>query len=390
MRIVHVVTRLLRAGSEENTLTTAAGQIADGHEVTLVHGHEAMPDLARQKVPGLHLVCAPSLTREIAPKLDLAAYGELRRLFETLSPDVVHTHQSKAGIVGRWAAVRARVPLIVHGVHIIPYIDGGRVKRGVYLAAERATARVTDGFIHVSEGMRRISRDHRVGEGRAHAVVPSGFDLARFETATPPPAGDPVWGADGPDHSDFTLVMLASFEPRKGHVALLRRLADLLSRDAPRTRLVLAGEGPERARIESTIAELGLRDRVILTGFRTDPERIVAMADACLHCSTLEGLPRSVLQYIAAGKPVAMFDLPGLDEVLTDGTNGFAVPQGDWDALLDRVRALATDPELRARIAAGAKATDLSSWNADLMAGRTTAIYEDLLRAKAARGPAVA
>ena len=387
MRIVHIVTRLLRAGSEENTLITASGQIADGHDVFLIHGVEAMPDLALEKVPGLKLIRVPSLVREVAPLRDLAAYRHLRRILSALHPDVVHTHQSKAGIVGRWAASAAGVPVVVHGVHIIPYLDGGAAKRGLYLICERAAARVTDGFVHVSEGMRRVSLDHRVGADRVHAVVPSGFDLARFAAATPPPFDDPVRRGVSPGGP--VLAMLASFEPRKGHVPFLYRIAEVL-RTTPGAHLILAGEGSERARIERTVRDLGLSRQVTLAGFRTDPERIVAMADLCVHCSALEGLPRSVLQYLAAGKPVAMFDLPGLDEVLSDGVNGFAVRQGDWDALIDRVRALAADPALRARIAAGAAATDLGRWDAALMAGRTTAIYERLMAAKSPALPVAA
>ena len=380
MKIVHIVTRLLRAGSEENTLITAAGQIADGHEVTLIHGHEAMPDLAIAKAPGLRLAESPSLTREVAPLKDMAAWREIRRILRGIGPDVVHTHQSKAGIVGRWAASSAGVPLVVHGVHIIPYVDGGAGKRSVFLACERAAARVTDGFIHVSEGMRRISRSHGVGPTSAHDVVPSGFDLRRFRDALPPEPADPAWGGSTPGRGPV-IAMLAALEPRKGHAPLLRAISGVL-RARPDARLVLAGEGAERGRVEAIVAELGLADRVAVIGYRTDPERIVAMADLCVHCSALEGLPRSVLQYLAAGKPVAMFDLPGLDEVVEAGSNAVVVPQGDWGALIDAVTCLLDDPLHRARIAAGAAATDLARWDADLMAGRTTEIYRRLLEAK--------
>lgn len=377
MRIVHILTRLLRAGSEENTLLTSAGQIERGHEVILLHGRDVLPDNAKRFAPGAELIEAPNLVRSLNPLRDFAAYREIRNILIEKQPDVVHTHQSKAGIIGRMAATAANVPLVVHGVHILPFLGVGALQRAGYLFAERHVAPMTHGFIHVSKGMERACLENRVGTGKPHFVVPSGFDLTRFRAAEP--AQDLVArfaskGADRP----FVIVMLAALEPRKRHLDLLRQSAAFL-KSLPQIQLVFGGEGHLRAEIEATIAELHLENQVTLLGFRNDPERIIAMADICIHCSEREGLPRTVIQYLAVGRPVVMFDLPGIEDLVSQNLNGFIVPQGDWRNLFDRLKVLINSPERRAEMASKARDTDLRRWDAKFMAERTLTIYSDLM-----------
>lgn len=377
MRIVHILTRLLRAGSEENTLLTAAGQIARGHEVILLHGRDVMPENAMQFAPGAELIAAPNLVRSLNPVRDVAAYREIRRILLATRPDVVHTHQSKAGIIGRLAANAARVPLIVHGVHILPFLGVGQAQKAAYLLAERGVARMTHGFIHVSEGMQRACLDHGVGTGQPHFVVPSGFDLTRFAAAEPSADLAALFRRRGDEQRPFVIAMLAALEPRKRHLEFLRNCAGFL-KQFPQVRVVFAGEGHLRSEVEAVIAQLHLERQVSLLGFRDDPDRIIAAADVCIHCSEREGLPRTVIQYLAVGRPVVMFDLPGIEDLVAQGVNGFVVPQGDWTNLFDRLAALILSPERRAEIAANARATDLRRWDARYMADRTLAIYRDL------------
>ena len=377
MRIVHILTRLLRAGSEENTLLTSAGQLSRGHEVILLHGRDVMPENANRFAPGAELIEAPDLVRSLNPARDIAAFREIRRILARIRPDVVHTHQSKAGIIGRLAAASAQVPLIVHGVHILPFLGVGRVEKTAYLWAERGVAQLTHGFIHVSDGMRRACLDHGVGTRRPHYVVPSGFDLTRFTAAQPPAELTALLRQHGDDQRPFVIAMLAALESRKRHLDLLRQCAGFL-KQFPQVRLVLAGEGHLRPEIEATIASLDLERQVTLLGFRDDPERIIATADVCIHCAEREGLPRTVIQYLAVGRPVVLFDLPGIEDLVTEGVNGYVVPQGDWTGLFARLAELIASPGRRAEIAASARATDLRRWDAKFMADRTLAIYEGL------------
>jgi glycosyltransferase involved in cell wall biosynthesis len=145
-----------------------------------------------------------------------------------------------------------------------------------------------------------------------------------------------------------------------------------------RVRLIFAGEGHLREQIQRSIVASGLQQRVALLGFREDPERIIAMADICIHCSEKEGLPRSVLQYLAAGRPTIMFHLPGIEEVIADGTNGLIVAQGDWQKFNEALVTLITDEKARKAIAVRAGQSDLGRWDAASMAAQTLAAYDDV------------
>jgi glycosyltransferase involved in cell wall biosynthesis len=193
-------------------------------------------------------------------------------------PQVVHTHTSKAGIIGRVAARLAGVPAIVHGVHILPFLNVGRLQRLAYLGAERAVAAVTDAFVDVSEGMRDVGLANRVGRPDRHVVIPSGMDLGRFVEAQPVASGEiqAAFARRTPMPDDGRLlVMVAALEVRKRVLEFLDVLATIHSR-RPNVFLVVLGEGNERSRIIDRAEALGMADRVALLGYRDNVERWMA------------------------------------------------------------------------------------------------------------------
>lgn len=380
MRIVHVMTRLLRAGSEENVLLTCKGQLEEGHEVILIHGSQSSPELVNKLVPELQLVEAPNLVRPIRPHQDFKAYRELKAQFRSIKPDVVHTHQSKAGIIGRFAAHSAQVPCIVHGVHILPFVGTGGASRLFYLWAERAAARVTQGFIHVSQGMKSGCLDNGIGNDVPHEIIASGFDLEKFRTAELPEDWAELLGIDAEASKPLVILMMAALEPRKRHLELLDVLPQLVAAH-PKTKIVFAGEGPLDNEVRAKANALGIGQAVKLAGYRTDPERLIALSDISILSSGQEGLPRCILQSIVGGKPTVAFDLPGLDAVVTDGKNGTIVPMDDWKTFGETLVTLASHPDTRKSMAAAAAETDLSNWDWRRMGPRTNAFYEHVLEA---------
>ena len=374
VRIAHVITRLLRAGSEENTLLTAAGQIAKGHDVFILHGRDSVPAPSRLLSGQADFVEIPAMVREISPSLDTKAILQTRRVFREIQPDVVHTHQSKAGIVGRLAAASSGVPLVIHGVHILPFQGVTGIRRSIYLQSERLAARYTHGFIHVSEAMKRGCLDNGVGANRPHFIVRSGFDLERFANAQAPDGWRDILNLKPGEPKPPVVTVLASLEPRKQHIRLLGLVPSILAR-VPDLRFVFAGEGALQDEIEAKVASLGLTNNVLVLGYREDPERIIATADIGLLCSTNEGLPRSILQYLAVGRPALSFDLPGLDLVLKHDLNGLVAPPSDWTALGELLVDAVKNPERMARLKTNAAKTDLSQWHGDLMGENVLEAY---------------
>ena len=379
MHIVHVLTRFLRAGSEENTVATCRWQVAQGHRVTLVHGAEADGSWDAHWPPGVARVAVPELVHAVHPLADLRAVRALRRLYRRLRPDVIHTHQSKAGVLGRLASDVVPGAVVVHGIHIVPFEGVRGARRAGYLAAERMAAARTDVFLSVTDAAGQAF----VREGLADRVhtVRSGMDLARFRRAQRPDDWRRLLGVEDGAGRPFVALMMAAFEPRKGHVPFLEALARA---EPEECRLLLAGAGPEEGRVRAAVGRLGLQDRVVMCGHRSDPEALFALADVAVLTSAREGLPRVAVQAMAAGCPMVVQDLPAIGELIADGRNGVIVPQGDMDETVGVIRALMRDRTRLERLATGAAQTDVSAWSLEALGARTTALYGVPVQGRAA------
>jgi glycosyltransferase involved in cell wall biosynthesis len=382
LRIAHVITRLINGGADENTVISCNQAVRSGHHVILVHGAQTRPEILATVDERVKIVELPSLVRPITPLGDVKALGDLVRTFHRLRPDVVHTHTSKAGILGRLAARAASVPVVVHGVHIVPFVNVGQLETFAYLRAERAVQGLTHAFIDVSPGLRDLCVKAGVGPPDRHHVVESGFDLSRFRNAIEPEEWRDLLRLEADDPRPPVVLMLAVFEPRKRHLELLERLPGIVAR-FPRVRFVLAGDGTLRDAVDARIRTLGIERNVVLTGFHPYPEQLIALADICLLASAREGLPRVLMQYLAGGKPVIATDLPCIDEVLRHDVNGLVVRSDDLDAVADAVVALLDDPARRTRLARGAGTTELAEWDMARMGERLEAVYADVIRERA-------
>lgn len=379
LRIAHVITRLVNGGADENTVISCNQAVRSGHDVILVHGAQTRPEILATVDERVKIVELPSLVRPIAPLGDMKALGDLVRIFYRLRPDVVHTHTSKAGILGRLAARAASVPVVVHGVHIVPFVNVGQLETFAYLRAERAVQGMTHAFIDVSPGLRDLCVKAGVGAPDRHHVVESGFDLSRFRAATQPEDWRDLLRLEPDDPRPPVVLMLAVFEARKRHLEFLEKLPRIVAR-FPGVRFVLAGDGTLRDAIDSRIKTLGIERNVVLTGFHPHPEQLIALADICLLASAREGLPRVLMQYLAGGKPVVASDLPCIDDVLRHDVNGLVAGSDDLDGLADAVISLLEDDARRARLARGAATTQLSEWDAARMGERLEAVYADVIR----------
>jgi glycosyltransferase involved in cell wall biosynthesis len=379
LRIAHVITRLVNGGADENTVICCNHAVRSEHDVMLLHGAQTQPEILAAVDARVKILELRSLVQPIAPLRDMKALGDLVRTFRRLEPDVVHTHTSKAGILGRLAARAARVPVVVHGVHIVPFAGVSRLETLAYLRAERAVRGMTHAFIDVSPGIRDLYVSAGIGTPETHHVVPSGFELSRFRVAVEPEDWRELLRLAPDEPRPPVVLMIAVFEARKRHLDFLESLPRIVER-FPEARFVFAGDGRLRNDIEVRIDALGIERNVVLTGFHPHPEQLIALADICLLASAREGLPRVVMQYLAGGKPVVAAELPSIDDVLRHDVNGVVTPSDDLDRLADAVIALLADDARRARLARGAAMTELSEWDAERMGERIEAVYADVIR----------
>lgn len=378
MHVVHVLTRLLRAGSEENTIETCRWQLAAGQQVSLIHGSDPDPYWTTNLPDGLHRIVLPELVHAVDPFNDLQAMRRLRQLYLTLEPDVIHTHQSKAGILGRLAARSVPGALVVHGIHILPFDGVGPIRRAIYLAAERLAAPRTDVFIGVSQAM--LDAYLRAGLAQPDNLhcVRSGMLLAQFHCPDKPDDWRKLLRVSDDCKPPPVAIMMAAFEPRKRHIPFLRALAQEVAR-LPDMRLLLAGQGPEETAVRLEVDRLGLSDNVVFCGHRPDPEALFALSLVSVLTSQREGLPRVVIQSIAAGVPVLAQELPGLTEIVQDGRNGYILPSDDMQAAASGLVDLLKDHIMQQRLAEGARQTDVSDWALDRLGVRTDQCYRAAL-----------
>jgi len=353
MRVTHVITRLIVGGAQENTVASVLGlRNKPGLEVDLISGPTAGPEGSLEsnleKLPGA-LTLTPHLVRPVHPLKDCLALRDLTRLLRQRQPDIVHTHSSKAGVLGRLAARRAGIPIIVHTIHgpsFGPF--QGALANAVFTAAERRAARCTTHFVVVANAMRDQFLAAGIGRSEQFTRIFSGFPLGRFLEARDDPALRQRLGL-GLD--DFVVGKIARLFKLKGHDDLIAAAPELVRR-SPRMKFLLVGGGPWRERLESMIRTLDLQKHFVFTGLVPPGEipNYVGIMDALIHLSSREGIARALPQALAAGRPVVAYDCDGAREVCLENETGFLITPGDRQGLTARLLQLAGDPALRERL----------------------------------------
>jgi len=359
MRILHLSTRLILGGSQENTVLSCEGQVERGHEVHLGFGPIYGPEgslLERVEEFGritTHLV--PDLVRELSPLRDWRAYRQCRRLIRETRPDVVHTHSSKAGIVGRAAAWaeggRAGTVRVVHTIHGLPFHPYEKKWRNaVYILSERWAAKRCHRIVTVCEAMARQSLAEKIGRPGQYVTVYSGMEVDQFLDSGV--GRDEVRSELGFEEDDFIVGTVARLAELKGHDDLLEALVEPMREDS-RWKLLWVGDGWWRDRLLGRARELGIEDRIINTGLIPPDEvpRFLRAMDVLVHPSYREGLPRTVPQALLSTVPVVVYDVDGGPEICVDGETGRLVPVGDLDRLREVVEWMAEHPVERAAMA---------------------------------------
>jgi len=350
LRVVHIVTQLELGGAQQNTLFTVSHLDPARYQPVLITGQPGLLDEEARALPGVEFYQVGSLVRPIRPWADLRALWSLTARLRRLKPAIVHTHSSKAGILGRWAARLAGIPIIIHSIHgygFTPYQPP--LIRQLLIGLERVTGRFTTRFFAVSEANRRLGIDLGLFSEDQCTVVRSGVDLQalrrtrvdlvakRRELGLEP--GCPIIG------------MIAPLKPQKAPLDYVR-MAALVRERRPDARFLLVGDGVLRTAVESEVGRLGLTGRVHLTGWRRDIPEILRCLDLCVLTSLWEGLPRVYLEALASGVPVVGTRVDGAAEVIHDGVNGYLVEPGDIEGLAERVLSLLAHPDTAARMGA--------------------------------------
>lgn len=377
VRMLHIITRLVRGGADENTLYTVRGLDKRRYLVDLAVGAGSeLEHLGEIGEVNVHLV--KDLVRDPHPIKDLLALLKLAALIRRGRYQIVHTHTAKAGFLGRLAAAIVGAPIIIHTVHGITFhAHLPAPMRWFYLTLERIAARFTHQFVAVGEDVRNIYVRSGVGDPHAYETIYSGMPLREYLEAgrmsAPERDALRIELGLGPEHR--VVVMAARLEERKGHRFLFEAV-QRLKPSHPELRVLIVGEGNFRKELEEMCRSIGLDDIVAFLGHRHDLARVLAASDISVLTSLWEGLPRVLVQSAAAGRPILTFDVEGAWEVVRDGRSGFVVPSRDVDTFTLRLDILLTE-QARARAFGEAGREQVNNqWAVETMLERLDDLYQ--------------
>ncbi len=359
MRVLVAITRGELGGAQAHVRDLILG-LKDRVDFRLIVGEEE--GLAEQLAPMIPVQVLPALQRELSPRADRAAYEGLEGALRQHRPQLLHTHSTKAGLLGRVAARRVGVPGL-HTAHSWAFSEGIRSSRRVAaVLAEAAVGRVTRGVIAVSEHDRDLALRFRVIPRERLRVVHNG--VADSPLRARPESGPPV------------LTMVARFAAPKDHELLLRAAAQVRGE----WRLRLVGDGPELDASRLLAQQLGLGRRVDFTGARDDVPEHLASSSALLLISRQEGFPLSILEGMRAGLPVLASRVGGVAEAVIPGQTGLLVDRGDQQGLSSALQRLVDEPALRASMGARGRARWEQRFTLDRMLSQTLLAYQEVAR----------
>jgi len=390
MRITHVITRLVVGGAQENTIASVLGlRQKSGFDVKLISGPTVGPEGSLEplvsKIPGL-LTLVPELVRPVHPWKDWIALRKLTKLLRATRPDLVHTHSGKAGILGRLAAARAGVPIIIHHIHgpsFGPF--QGALANFIFTGAERHAAKVTDHFFCSADAMTKLYLAAGIGRPEMYTRIISGFEVSAFSNP-PDPAETRAKLGIAPD--EFVIGVIARLAPLKGHADLLQAVSEVI-RQFPNTKVIFVGDGSLRSELETQTRALGLDRNVIFTGLVPPSEvpRFVGAMDCVAHLSQREALARALPQALTAGKPIIAYDFDGAEEVCRDSETGFLIRNRDLRAVIDRLLQLARNPELRNQLGNRGRQLVAERFSVERMIEQQAEVYLQLAKSRGLSAP---
>lgn len=383
MRVIHIITRMIIGGAQENTLFNCLDLIEQyGDEVLLITGPALGPEgklLEQGRAGGLPIEFIDSLRREIFPTRDATAYRQLQQAIQKFKPEVVHTHSAKAGFLGRLAAWKLRVPLVVHSVHGAPFHPYQNfIARQLFIRLERWAARRCHHMISVADAMTEMLVAARVAPREKFTTIYSGMDVEPFVQChqhAQAARRELQFSAD-----DIVIGKIARLFHLKGHTYLIEAASQVIAAN-PRVHFLLVGDGILRPTFEQRIAELGLSAHFRFVGL-VAPERVpyyLSAMDALVHTSLREGLARTLPQALIAAKPVISYDIDGAREVVLPDETGFLLPPKSIPPLTAAILRLAADRQLRRRLGERGAQLFTEQFRHQHMSRRIRQLYESLL-----------
>lgn len=384
-RVLHIITRFLRGGgTERNTIYSIQSLDKTKFSIDIAMGRESDFSYARNVLREVNeIIMIKELDNDFNPVKNLKALYKIFKLIRRNRYAVVHTHQCKASILSCFAAKFAKVPIVIFGLHG-DYLENPRFTglwRKIYKLIEQIAVKCATMFISVGEELKeRYINRYGLSSSRCE-VVRSGMELANFyEVATFSQERIKQKKEElNIKPEELVIGKVSSLELRKGYKFAIRVAEQIIRGNNKDIRFLFVGEGDQRAELEGMVKGLGLDDRIIFAGFRSDVDELMAIFDIFIFTSLMEGLPQVLVQAAAAGRPIVSFEVEGAKEVIKEGINGFIVSSGDIDGLAEKANYLLSNLEKAKEMGRHGKEIIGNRWDIVNMKEKIRAIYDKLV-----------
>jgi len=387
IKVIHVITRFDKGGSAENTFLTLRGLDRTKYDLMLVKGpseesqmgdreQEAVrANLAETESAGVRIITVRELVRNLSPGLDLKAFLSLYRIVREEKPHIIHTHTSKAGILGRWAALLARVHVILHTPHgHVFWGYFGFMQTGLFIVLEKITALFTDRIIALTDQEKADHLRFHIAPDKKFTTIHSGADLSLFNAALYDRSNMKTELHIPPE--DLVVGTVGRLTFVKGQIHLLEAAAKVLA-VRPETTFVFLGNGELQPELRERAAEMGVADRVRFPGWRPDAAAVMSVFDVFALPSLNEGMGRVLVEAMALSKPIIASRIGGITDLVVHGKNGLLVPPRDANAIAEAILVLLDDePRRKAMGSEGRRMA--KGFSAEGMIEKINALYEQL------------
>jgi len=376
IKVLHIITQLVLGGAQDNTLVTVAKHDRSKFEVHLA-SHPSGFWLERSKKVADVFHPLPNLVNPISPLQDIIALIEIVKLLRSEKFDVIHTHSSKAGILGRWAGRIAGIPVVVHTVHGFAFHDFmSNSKKFLYILIERISSSCADFYITVSELNRKEAVQLQLFELDNSATIYSGIDLTKLDRDADLSLVKSQIGI--PDKWQ-TIVSVGRLDKQKSPNILIDAFAQVVDQ-CPETILLLVGDGELLEELEIQVNRLELTNKVRFLGSREDVPEILKIADIFALSSLWEGLGRAMTEAMLIGKPVVVPEIYGIPEIVHHRETGLLFEAKNVSQLAEHLVFLLQNPQERERLGENAKNLTRRLFDGDIMVSQIETVYEKLLQ----------
>jgi glycosyltransferase involved in cell wall biosynthesis len=385
IRVAHLIAGIGTGGAGENTLFTILGLDKKKYRIDLVVGEESRKDILKRIInKKINLIQIRPFKARHSFLYDPILLLKLIGLFKRGQYDIVHTHSTKPGILGRIAAKIAGVPIIIHGLHVNALeVFDSKFINVITILLEKITGKFTDAHISVSEIVSKKYLEYGIGKRIKYFTVRSGMEINKFFNAKGKVNNQQKRQELGINREDFIIGNVGRLEVSKGHHFLFQAIKEILKfrKDQP-IKLLVIGEGEEKEKLIKYAKKLNIEKKIIFTGYRKDVAELMAIMDLFVFTSLREGLPRVLVQAAAVGIPSVAFNIDGVSEILKDNYNGFLIEPTNIKQLVERIIKYIDNKESIRIHGKNGQNVVRNRWSVEEMVKRTDQIYSHLVEKK--------